>query len=152
LDNSTASFPKTGTCIDAKTVDCTGVENEKKYCYIDALDWGFCPFCRTFKDHDDHGGHIPTGTYVSGTGYHDKNNPANSDPQMFEGGSSVNCRVERTAEVYYYCWYDKSPGTIVSLDYWETFWDESAELCHYIAYVYTPLACNWATENIPNGG
>jgi len=61
---------------------------------------------------------------------------------IFEGGSDANCNVERDSEAYWYCWYD-AYDDIVSLDHVYTLWLEDP-LCHYIAYIYTPLACAWA--------
>jgi len=62
---------------------------------------------------------------------------------VFEGGSDENCDgVERSSEAFWYCWYD-ARDDIVDLDKVETLWIEDP-LCHYIAYIYTPLACPWA--------
>ena len=45
LDNSTASFPKTGFCEDLRTRACTG-DTSKDYCITDKEGWGICPYCR----------------------------------------------------------------------------------------------------------
>jgi len=135
LDNSTADFPKTGTCNNLRTGQCDLTSEVN--CYEDADLWGICPYCRAFKHHVDHGGELDLGTYVSGEGDIDT-----FDPMVFEGGSDTNCNVDRTSEGFWYCWYD-ARDNVVDLDYVELFWLENP-LCHYIVYIYTPLACDWA--------
>jgi hypothetical protein len=135
LDNSTADFPKTGTCINLRTAECD--KSSEVNCYEDEDFWGVCPYCRAFKHHEDHGGELDLGSYVEGEGVFD------SDPMVFEGGSDANCNgVQRTSEAYWYCWY-YAFDDIVSLDHVYTLWLEDP-LCHYLAYIYTPLACDWA--------
>jgi len=99
--------------------------------------WGICPYCRAYKYEADHGGYISLGTYVSGDG-----NDL-SDPMVFENGGDVNCVRKRSSVAYWYCWYDFNPGTTVALDYLEIMWSENP-LCAYQAYIYTPLACDFA--------
>jgi hypothetical protein len=60
--------------------------------------------------HEDHGGILELGNYVSGKGVFD------SDPMIYEGGSDVNCIVPRSSKGYWYCWYDAF-DEIVSLDH-----------------------------------
>ena len=45
LDNSTASFPKTGFCENLRTRACTG-DTSKDYCITNTEGWGVCPYCR----------------------------------------------------------------------------------------------------------
>ena len=45
LDNTTASFPKTGTCENLRTRACTG-DKSKDYCITNTEGWGVCPYCR----------------------------------------------------------------------------------------------------------
>ena len=45
LDNTTASFPKTGTCENLRTRACTG-DTSKDYCITNTEGWGLCPYCR----------------------------------------------------------------------------------------------------------
>jgi len=135
LDNSTAEYPKTGTCINLRTATCDS--SSEINCFEDTDLWGVCPYCRAFKHHEDHGGELNLGEYVSGEG-----DFINGDPMVFEGGDDANCNVDRTSEAYWYCWYD-ARDDIVHLDYYELLWLEDP-LCHYIAYIYTPLACPWA--------
>jgi len=137
VDNSTAVFPQTGTCINLRTAECD--DSSEVNCYEDEDLWGVCPYCRAFKHHVDHGGELDLGHYVSGEG-----DFLQGDPMIFEGGDDTNCNgVQRDSEAYWYCWYDAYPDDIVHLDHIYTLWLEDP-LCHYIAYIYTPLACPWA--------
>jgi hypothetical protein len=68
-------------------------------------------FIKAFKHHEDHGGELNLGSYVSGEG-----DFINGDPMVFEGGDDANCNVDRTSEAYWYCWYD-ARDDIVHLDY-----------------------------------
>ena len=45
LDNSTASYPKTGTCENLRTRPCTG-NTATDYCITNTEGWGVCPYCR----------------------------------------------------------------------------------------------------------
>ena len=45
LDNTTASFPKTGTCENLRTRACTG-DTSKDFCITNTEGWGVCPYCR----------------------------------------------------------------------------------------------------------
>jgi len=136
VDKSTASFPKSGTCINLRTHPCD--DNSEVNCFENDDLWGVCPYCRAFKHHEDHGGELSLGKYAGGEG-----DFLNDDPMRYTGGSDENCDgVERTSDVYWYCWYDVNDD-IVSLDHIYTLWIEDP-LCHYLAYVYTPLACPWA--------
>jgi len=109
-------------------------------CITTADGWGICPYCRAFKFHEDHGGELSLGNYVSGTG------SSISDPQVFLLGDSVNCGNgnQRSSEAVWYCYYDAfGTDEIKALNYLEMFWLE-APLCHYTAYLYTPMACDFA--------
>ena len=44
VDNSTASFPKTGDCIHYRDVPCN--VNTEVNCFEDSSEWGICPYCR----------------------------------------------------------------------------------------------------------
>ena len=44
LDDTTASFPKTGFCEDLRTRECTRTDSD--YCYQNDELWGICPYCR----------------------------------------------------------------------------------------------------------
>ena len=45
LDNTTASFPKTGTCENLRTRACSG-DTSKDFCVTNTEGWGVCPYCR----------------------------------------------------------------------------------------------------------
>ena len=45
LDNSTASFPKTGFCENLRTRACTG-DTSQDYCLTNTEGWVVCPYCR----------------------------------------------------------------------------------------------------------
>jgi len=139
---------QTGDCINLRTAECDlteAVEEKEGWCYENDELWGICPYCRAYKHHTDHGGELSLGLYVSGEGVFD------TDPMKFEGGSDTNCGgVERTADAYWYCWYDANPTDIVPLDHVYTLWLEDP-LCHYVAYIYTPLACDWALPHHDHG-
>jgi len=112
-------------------------------CLEDINGWGVCPYCRAYKHHDDHGGTLSLGNYVSGSG-----DVQTDDPMIFEDGSAENCGgKQRSSIAFWYCWYDSSTrqATIVALDFVEILWYEDVP-CEYAAYVYTPLACDWALE------
>ena len=129
LDNSTASFPKTGFCENLRTRACTG-DTSKDYCVTNTEGWGVCPYCRVwilnlfpiqktnnnpfkaFKFQGDYGGELSLGTYTSGEGIFD------SDPMMFERGDSINCgnSERRSTKAYWYCWYTAFPDPPVPLD------------------------------------
>jgi len=124
-------YPKTGTCVDLRTNGC-------KYpnaCLEDENKWGVCPYCRAYKDHDDHGGQLSTGNYVGGSG------TTRFDGMEFTGGSSTNCfpAAERSSTAFWYCWNVLGEG-YTDLDNYKIFWLEDPT-CHYNAYIYTPLAC-----------
>jgi len=110
LDNSTAMFPMTGDCIDYHQLKCASTLAEsnaagsEQFCFEDDNEWGVCPYCRAFKHHEDHGGILELGYYVSGDG--DFNT---GDPMVFTGGSSTNCINPRSSEGYWYCWYEPTP-------------------------------------------
>jgi len=137
VDNTTASFPRTGECIHYRDVPCN--VNTEINCFEDQEEWGICPYCRAFKHTDDFGGILELGNYVSGSG-----DFIAGDPMVFEGGDPVNCQgnVARSSVGYWYCWYDAFDD-IVDLNHIELFWSE-IPLCHYSVYIYTPLACDWA--------
>lgn len=145
LDNETTTpmFPMTGDCIDYHQLKCASnlaeskADQAERFCFEDDNEWGICPYCRAFKHHEDHGGILELGYYVSGEG-----NFETGEPMVFTGGSSTNCINPRSSEGYWYCWYD-AYSEIVSLDYIELVWTE-VPLCHYTVYIYTPLACDWA--------
>jgi len=138
LDNSTASYPKTGTCENLRTRPCTG-NTATDYCITNTEGWGVCPYCRAFKYQGDYGGELSLGTYTSGEGIFD------SDPMIFEGGDPVNCGngADRSSVAYWYCWYTAFPDETVSLDHIFVLWGEDP-LCSYQAYIYTPMACDFA--------
>jgi len=129
-------YPKTGYCIDA-TIE--GACKFPELCITDDYGWGICPYCRAFKYHSDHGGELSLGKYVSGHGSFD-------DPQVYSEGDSVNCgnSAKRSSEAVWYCYYWAfGDDEIVPLNYLEMFWIEDP-LCHYTAYLYTPMACLFA--------
>jgi len=154
LDNSTSfTCPHTGTCVDIKTSTCVSEaqavsgpnvnELSREGCLVDSrvgelATWGICPYCRAYKYEADHGGYISLGTYVSGEG-----DPDAWDPMVFENGGDVICEGNRSAIAYWYCWYDIYPDTTVHIGYIEIAWSEDP-LCCYQAYIYTPLACDFA--------
>merc|ERR1712013_447553 len=84
VDNSTADFPKTGTCNNLRTAECD--DSSEVNCYEDEDLWGVCPYCRAFKHHVDHGGELDLGHYVGGEGGF-----LEGDPMIFEGGDDTNC-------------------------------------------------------------
>jgi len=133
---SDAVFPKTGTCIDFSTSTLNACDYPN-LCIEDSDQWGICPYCRAYKHEDSQGGQLSTGTYVKGT----------SDPMEFTGGSAKNCDgTARTSEAFWYCYYDAFPDAgVVKVTYLDLFWLEDPR-CHYIAYIYTPLACDFATN------
>jgi len=109
------------------------------YCITTSDNWGICPFCRAFKYHDDHGGELSLGNYVSGTG------KESSDMMIFSGGDSVNCGngADRSSEAVWYCYFDGYSAPAPNNTVIEMIWVEDP-LCHYTAYLYTPLACDFA--------
>jgi len=144
LDNSTGNFtfPHTGVCVDLRDQSICDPSLEAHNaphgaCYEDDDEWGVCPYCHAYKHHEDHGGILSLGEYVSGEGTYD------DDPMVFEGGSSTNCATERSSIAFWYCWYNAYPNIIVDLHHVELFWGEDP-LCSYQVYIYTPLACDWA--------
>jgi len=111
VDNTTASFPKTGDCIHYRDVPCN--VNTEVNCFDDSAEWGICPYCRAYKHTDAFGGILELGNYVSGSG-----DFLTGDPMVFEGGDPVNCQgnVPRSSVGYWYCWYDAFDD-IVDLNY-----------------------------------
>jgi len=109
-------------------------------CHETTDHWGVCPYCRAFKHTDEFGGELDLGNYVSGSGF-------GSDPMVFNNGDAVNCGNgnPRSSDAYWYCWYDaKEDSDPVPLDSIDMFWLEDP-LCHYSVYIYTPMACDFAT-------
>ena len=51
VDNSTADFPKTGTCNNLRTAECD--DSSEVNCYSDEDLWGVCPYCRVRQYRSD---------------------------------------------------------------------------------------------------
>jgi len=128
--------PKTGVCVELTSANgCDFPEA----CMTNAEDYTICPYCKTYKDHTLWGV-LSMGEYVKGSG-----TATPDDPMIFENGDSDNCGngEDRSSKGYWYCWYDRfpsPPNQLVPLDSYFVYWLENP-LCHYKAYIYTPLAC-----------
>jgi len=130
-------YPKTGYCVDLTQEDACKYPD---MCIETADNWGICPYCRAFKYHDEHGGYISLGNYVSGSG------SSMDDKQTFANGDSVNCGngADRSSEAVWYCYYTAfGDDPVVALNKLDMLWVEDP-LCHYTAYLYTPMACDFA--------
>jgi len=92
-----------------------------------------CPYCQVFK------GDMTLGSYKSGNGIFQT-----EEPMLFIGSSTPECTNNTSMEVYWYCWYDMYDDIV---DLSQTFLVvEEAEDCEHYAYIYTPLACPFASS------
>jgi len=142
VDTSNDVYPKTGTCVDLSSgaTDSSGACKYPSTCHTDSDNWGICPYCKTYKTEDSHG-LLSLGTYVSGSG-----SVSSSDPMIYTNGDDSNCNgIARSSKAYWYCWYSAFPTSAdVLVTKLDMLWYESGA-CEYMGYIYTPLACDWAT-------
>jgi len=127
-------YPKTGTCVPMNQ-DCDFPDA----CYTDEDYYTICPYCEAYKTHGDHG-FLHMGNYDGGSG------SLYEGPMYFTDGDHTNCGdgLARETHGYWYCWYDGYTDH-VPLDHIHVLWlEDPADKCFYQAYIYTPLACDFA--------
>lgn len=133
LESSTEFLPITGECLPMNSQDCSSTSSAS--CY-DTDQYSICPYCHvTDKTGSDHS---IIAQYESGDGTFD------SDPMIFRG-SSPSCSNDYSMNMYWYCWYDVIDADVVDPSDWYLVVEEHEE-CQHWAYIYTPLACDFAQE------
>lgn len=124
------SLPKTGSCLAISSIDCSTSES----CYSDTTGYTVCPYCTVTRE-----GEGLLGNYVGGHG------DFVADDMMEFTGSTPSCpSMSDYTGMFWYCWYDALDEVVdVSQTYLMV---EEVEPCTRFAYVYTPLACDYAKQ------
>ena len=134
-DNS--SMPATGECKDMKTQVCSSTSSDG--CYNDE-DYIIFPYCKVFEKTTAEIALL--GTYVKGEGTYDTDP---TDPMMYIGPSTSCPEEEQAMEVFWYCWYNEREE-VVDPSHADLVVVDGEEDCQHLAYIYTPLACDYAKD------
>jgi len=123
-------YPKTGTCVPLTS------ENACLYpetCLKNADGQIICPYCKAHYENSALDS-IGIGSYISGTG-----SMSLADPMLFDMEDDTDC----SSVGYWYCWYDLHTMPLVPLNMFDVRWI-STDDCNHRAYIYTPMACQFA--------
>jgi len=123
---SSLTLPKTGSCVSLASSGCSS----SSAC-LSEPPYTVCPYCSVTIEGNT------IGLYTDGKG-----DLLTNDPMIFIG-SSASC-PEETTEMFWYCWYDIS-DSVVDLSQTMLTIEEHGP-CERVAYVYTPLACEFANQ------